>query len=69
MLSDELRCFIQNKKIATEFVKRAKECGRNIYLYGAGYNLRFTMQFMRKHEIKIEAILDTCQERAIKASQ
>lgn len=60
MLTDELLHFIQEEKnISMEFVKEARKRGKGVYLYGAGHHLRFTVRFMQKYQVPINAILDT----------
>lgn len=60
MLTDKLLHFIQTEKnISMEFVQKARKLGKGVYLYGAGYQLRFAVRFMQKYQVPINAILDT----------
>jgi len=66
MLTKEQLQFIQREKnISMEFVKRAKACGEGaypLYLYGAGVQKLHVVRFLKKHGIRINAILDSFQE-------
>nr|WP_325212014.1 FkbM family methyltransferase [uncultured Oscillibacter sp.] len=56
----ELLEFIKTERNrSTEFVGQARNYTGDIYLYGAGYHLSFTVQFMQKYGLPIKAILDT----------
>lgn len=68
MRTGELLRFIQQEKnISMEFVKQANVRGggaRGVYLYGAGVQKLHTVRFLRKHGVKILAILNTFRQRS-----
>ncbi|MBP1560062.1 MAG: FkbM family methyltransferase [Oscillospiraceae bacterium] len=65
MIDNELLMFLQTVPNETDlFVKqlKAEQDNKKIYLYGCGNHVRFVADYLKYHDIKITAILDTFKE-------